>query len=550
MRLRTIGGRIAAGFTLIIAFITVGGWLGLNRLGNANQTLDEIVNSRYAVLRLTRDTLERSTDNARITMQMFVVTDPRLLERVNEENKQNTAVITSSMEEIEKLLLSEQDRDAFAEVKRLRGPYLDGRAQARSLLASGDRDGAIKAANTLVIPRLAEYRAAWDRFAAAKEQGLHDAVAASQETYLNTRIAILGLMLLALVASVVTTITVRRSITVPLLEAVDQAERIAEGNLEQALVVTRTDETGRLQAAMRHMVDRITQVIAEVRTGAAGLAAAAAQLAATSQAFSQGTSEQATSVEETTSSLEQLSASIQQNGENSRQMEQMAAKGAREAEESGRSVSETAEAMKTITERIGIVEEIAYQTNLLALNAAIEAARAGEHGKGFAVVAGEVRKLAERSQTAAKEISVLAAGSVKVAERSGRLLAELVPSIRRTADLVHEVAAATKEQAGGVAHMNTAMAQVDRVAERNASGAEALSSTSQEVAAQAQALREIVAFFRLADCEDPASAERSWSNERTGAVALRQLPSGPAARDRGHQAGARPGADDRDFTRF
>jgi len=174
----------------------------------------------------------------------------------------------------------------------------------------------------------------------------------------------------------------------------------------------------------------------------------------------------------------------------------VAIKGAREAEESGNAVNQTVDAMKLITQKIEIIDEIAYQTNLLALNAAIEAARAGEHGKGFAVVATEVRKLAERSQTAAKEISTLASDSVKVAERSGKLLDELVPSIKKTAELVQEVASASREQSSGVNQINKAMAQVDQVTQRNASSAEELSSTAEEMSSQAESLSQLMSFFK------------------------------------------------------
>ena len=275
------------------------------------------------------------------------------------------------------------------------------------------------------------------------------------------------------------------------------AESIAGGEL-RTRVVPRSEQDG-FGKAFVAMISKLSQVIGEVRSGANALTGASAQVSSSSQTLSQGTSEQAASVQETTSSLEQMSASITQNAENGRQTEQMAVKGAKDAEEGGRAVGETIEAMRAIAEKISIIEEIAYQTNLLALNAAIEAARAGEHGRGFAVVATEVRKLAEKSQSAAKDIGTLASSSMSVAERSGQVLRDLVPSIRKTADLVQEVAAASAEQCSGVAQVNKAMARVDQVTQRNASAAEELASTAEEMAAQAQGLEQLVAFFRVGE---------------------------------------------------
>jgi methyl-accepting chemotaxis protein len=228
-----------------------------------------------------------------------------------------------------------------------------------------------------------------------------------------------------------------------------------------------------------------------------------------------------------------MSASIRQNAEHSAQTEQIAKQSLRDADESGRAVHEATAAMNVIAAKVSVIEEIAYETNLLALNAAIEAARAGEQGRGFAVVAAEVRKLAERSRAAAKEIRVLANSSVKISDESGARLTQLLPVIRQTAELVQEVTEASREQASGVSQINKAMAQIDEVTQRNAAAAEELASTSEEMASQAQALRTSTEFFRLGD------SPRSTSFDAGSNGARRRARSAPprAPRSNGRSNG-------------
>ena len=307
--------------------------------------------------------------------------------------------------------------------------------------------------------------------------------------------------LLAIISIVISSIgvyfVIQHWISKPLRNLGLLADAVAHGDLTQAPGRANEDEIGELAKTFTKMVEGLRGLTYQVIRAAQDMVAASSQVSASAQQLSRGTSEQAASVQETTSSLEQMNASISQNADNSRQMETMATGGADEMSRCSQIVADAVDAMKSIADKISIVEEIAYQTNLLALNAAIEAARAGDHGKGFAVVATEVRKLAERSQVAAQEIGSLAAKSVNTAERSGEALKALVPTIRKTAELVQEVATVSREQSSGVAQVNRAMGLVDQVTQANAAAAEELSATAEHMAGQAEDLQQIVGSFRL-----------------------------------------------------
>jgi methyl-accepting chemotaxis protein len=275
------------------------------------------------------------------------------------------------------------------------------------------------------------------------------------------------------------------------------SQALADGDLSQTIKVDRKDEVGELQGAISRTVSNLTEIIQEVRTAADNLTNASGQVSATAQSLAQSSSQQAASVEETTASVEDMTSSIAKNTENARVTDGMASKAASEAAEGGLAVSRTVDDMRSIAGKIGIIDDIAYQTNLLALNAAIEAARAGEHGKGFAVVAAEVRKLAERSQLAAREIGDLASSSVTQAERAGGLLTGMVPTIRQTSDLVQEIALASAKQSNGVAQINGAMGQLNQATQQNASASEELAATAEELGSQAEQLQQTMTFFRL-----------------------------------------------------
>ncbi|MBR0566955.1 nitrate- and nitrite sensing domain-containing protein [Azoarcus sp. L1K30] len=272
---------------------------------------------------------------------------------------------------------------------------------------------------------------------------------------------------------------------------------LSQGNLTKRIDARYAGDFEVLENAVNESLETLGTIIEQVRSAADALSNAAGQVSSTAQSLSQSSSEQAASVEESSASIEEITASINQNSENAKITNSMATRSSTEAVEGGEAVKSTVTAMKDIAGKIGIIDEIAYQTNLLALNAAIEAARAGEHGKGFAVVAAEVRKLAERCQVAAQEIGQLSSKSVDLAERAGKLFDSMLPSIRKTSDLVQEIASASQEQSTGVVQINSAMGQLNRTTQMNASASEELAATAEELGGQAGQLQETMAFFTV-----------------------------------------------------
>jgi methyl-accepting chemotaxis protein len=283
----------------------------------------------------------------------------------------------------------------------------------------------------------------------------------------------------------------------PLNVAAEYVERISKGNIPAKITDSYNGDFATIKNNINTLIERLSEVVINIKSAADNVSSGSQQMSTSSQQISQGATEQAASAEEVSSSMEEMVSNIKQNADNAQQTEKIALKSAQDAKEGGKAVVETVSAMKEIANKISIIEEIARQTNLLALNAAIEAARAGEHGKGFAVVAAEVRKLAERSQTAAAEINKLSASSVEVAERAGEMLMKTVPDIRRTAELVSEINASSSEQDTGAQQINKAIQQLDQVIQQNASATEEMASTSEELSNQAEQLMEVLEFFKI-----------------------------------------------------
>jgi len=345
----------------------------------------------------------------------------------------------------------------------------------------------------------------------------------------KSSVSVLALVVgLSIMLGVFLGVVITRGIANPLARGVAFAQTIADGNLAAELEVDQKDEIGSLAEALRKMCAKLNATMSDVAAAAENVSAGSQELSATSEEMSttseqmsQGATEQAASVEEVSSSMEQMAANIRQNAANAQETENIALKSAADASEGGQAVVETSTAMQEIAGKISIIEEIARQTNLLALNAAIEAARAGEHGKGFAVVASEVRKLAERSQFAAGEISTLSVSSVQIAEKAGEMLRRIVPDIQKTAELVQEINAACNEQTAGADQINKAIQQLDIVIQQNAAGSEEMSSSAEqtasmaeELSSQAEQLMNSISFFKLDGTDASAKKEISGGKSK------------------------------------
>lgn len=395
---------------------------------------------------------------------------------------------------------------------------------------------------------LQEFLKAIDSLVEHTGKHLEESGAQAKRHYMSGRLLMLVLSVVALLIASACAFWVTRSITRPMALAVRVAEGIAAGELHHDIMVTARDETGRLLQAMQAMREQLRQIVGEIRLASGNVSTAASEIVEGNAELSQRTQEQASALEETASSMEEMNSTVKQNADNARQANQLAANARAQAEQGGEVVSKAVRAMadinhssKKIADITGVIDGIAFQTNLLALNAAVEAARAGEQGRGFAVVAAEVRKLAQRSAEAAKEIKGLISESVekieggtRLVDASGQTLSEIVTAVKKVSDIVAEIALASQEQSAGIEQVNKAVMQMDEMTQQNAALVEEAAAASEAVDAQAQTLRQLIAFFKM---EALGSERVQGESDPMPPEAPPLVPSHPSVRTRHHHNG-------------
>ncbi|WP_235992258.1 methyl-accepting chemotaxis protein [Cellvibrio polysaccharolyticus] len=509
-----IGMRLGIAFAAVLVIFMIVGTIAVNRFQAVDDVVEDLTGKFSERLSLANDWTDINNINTASTLSLFI-SDAQQQQLLRSNMAKQSEILNKHIQRLDELIELPEARQLFDQILAARVAYSADRRIMMEMLESGDQLGGVEHWLGSTQPLLDTYQLSIRNLTEYFEARTKYWGEYTEELIKSAINQIIVLLIVALLVGVAFAWFITISIVRPLNIALTTAESIADGDLSVKIENNATDETGKLLDAMRNMTSKLAQVIAEVRGGADNLASASEQVSSTSQSLSQAASEQAASVEETSASMEQMTASIEQNTGNARITDGMATKAAREAGEGGEAVAQTVQAMKSIAQKISIIDDIAYQTNLLALNAAIEAARAGEHGKGFAVVAAEVRKLAERSQVAAQEISEVADSSVALAERAGKLLGEIVPSIQKTSDLVQEIAAASTEQSAGVGQINSAMEQLNQLTQQNASASEELAATSEEMSSQAEQLQQSIAFFNIGDQQLASAVSHKGNSPRT-----------------------------------
>lgn len=508
-----ISTRLFLSFTALVALlIALGGvaWFGSS---TQNDALSEVTH-RQLPINQSLNAILAATDEQAIQFRNLALYASADMQSFSKEKiKEARSGIKTEVERLPTLLQSDKAKSLMQQVLAHRESFLKFGDEFLAFLDRKDHENAVSFLEAKLRPAQREYQASIHELLEYQKQRAAAASALAEEAAQSLVRNVILTLIIAVVLAAILAFWMIRSITQPISQAVAIADRVASGDLSAPITVHSNDEMGQLLRALQHMQASLVRAVSEVRTNAHGVAAASAQIASGNSDLSSRTEEQASALEQTAASMEQLAATVKQNADTAKQANQMALNASSSAQQGSSVVFEVVQTMKGIDESgkkiadiIGVIDAIAFQTNILALNAAVEAARAGEQGRGFAVVATEVRTLAQRSATAAKEIKELITDSVgrvergtSQADKAGQAISEVAEAIRRVTDLMGEISAASQQQSAGVSQVGEAVTQMDQATQQNAALVEEMSAAASSLSHQAQSLVSAVAAFKVPD---------------------------------------------------